>query len=387
MSSPAPAGYFGWGRKMSHLQSIPRASLLMAAITLMPIAAASAQAQQFIPDIIISSTIPANGDLNPYGVAFVPPNFPKGGIIAPGDILVSNFNNSTPPAGIQGTGTAIVKLTPNVVTPPMQASTFFTSTPIGLTTALGGLERGFVVVGNLPNPLSAGSLQFIDRNGTLVPGVASPLIDGPWDLTIDDDQVHPTVYVSNVHVLGGNMLQGTVVRLNLTLSSNSVTLTKATVIASGYTTVTDPTAFVLAPTGLAHDTTTDILYVASTADNAIFAVPHASTRSTPPGGTGRGTMITQNRHLRGPLALVLAPNGDLVAANGDAVNPDPTQPSEIVEFTKTGKFVGQFNVDAGQGGAFGIGIAMVGQDTARLAVVDDNANDIIVIDQHLVSGD
>ena len=349
MSSRAPAGYFGWGRKMSHLQSIPRASLLMAAITLMPIAAASAQAQQFIPDIIISSTIPANGDLNPYGVAFVPPNFPKGGIIAPGDILVSNFNNSTPPAGIQGTGTTIVKLTPNVVTPPMQASTFFTSTPIGLTTALGGLERGFVVVGNLPNPLSAGSLQFINRNGTLVPGVASPLIDGPWDLTIDDDQVHPTVYVSNVHVLGGNMLQGTVVRLNLTLSSNSVTLTKATVIASGYTTVTDPTAFVLAPTGLAHDTTTDILYVASTADNAIFAVPHASTRSTPPEGTGRGTMITQNRHLRGPLALVLAPNGDLVAANGDAVNPDPTQPSEIVEFTKTGKFVGQFNVDAGQG--------------------------------------
>jgi len=115
----------------------------MTAITLMPIAAASAQAQQFIPDIIISSTIPANGDLNPYGVAFVPPNFPKGGIIAPGDILVSNFNNSTPPAGIQGTGTTIVKLTPNVVTPPMQASTFFTSTPIGLTTALGGLERGF----------------------------------------------------------------------------------------------------------------------------------------------------------------------------------------------------------------------------------------------------
>ena len=59
----------------------------MAAITLMPIAAAGAHAQQFIPDIIISSTIPANGDLNPYGVAFVPPNFPKGGIIAPGDIL------------------------------------------------------------------------------------------------------------------------------------------------------------------------------------------------------------------------------------------------------------------------------------------------------------
>jgi hypothetical protein len=84
---------------------------------------------------------------------------------------------------------------------------------------------------------------------------------------------------------------------------------------------------------------------------------------------------------------VFAPNGDLVTSNGDAVNADPAQPSEIVEFTKSGKFVGQFNVDAGQGGAFGVGIAMVGHDTARLAAVDDNASDIIVIDQNLVPGD
>jgi hypothetical protein len=98
-------------------------------------------------------------------------------------------------------------------------------------------------------------------------------------------------------------------------------------------------------------------------------------------------MIAKDGQLRGPLALVLAPNGDLVTANGDAVNGDPTEPSEIVELTKTGKFVGQFNVDAGQGGAFGIGIAMVGSDAARLAVVDDNANDIIVIDQNVAPGD
>jgi len=77
----------------------------------------------------------------------------------------------------------------------------------------------------------------------------------------------------------------------------------------------------------------------------------------------------------------------LITANGDAVNGDPTQPSEIVEFTRDGRFVGQFNVDAGEGGAFGIGIAMIGPDTARLAVVNDNANDIIVIDQNVVPGD
>ena len=77
---------------------------------------------------------------------------------------------------------------------------------------------------------------------------------------------------------------------------------------------------------------------------------------------------------------MFAPNGDLITSNGDAVNADPTQPSEIVEFTKSGKFIGQFDVDAGQGGAFGLAIALVGGDTGRLATVDDNTNSIIVID-------
>ena len=98
----------------------------------MLVTAAGAKSQQFIPDITISSTIPANGDLNPYGVAIVPPGFPSGRTIAPGDILVSNFNNNTitpqNPGGIQGTGTTIIKLTPNgVIAPAGTASTFFTS--------------------------------------------------------------------------------------------------------------------------------------------------------------------------------------------------------------------------------------------------------------------
>jgi hypothetical protein len=74
------------------------------------------------------------------------------------------------------------------------------------------------------------------------------------------------------------------------------------------------------------------------------------------------------------------------ANGGDAVNMDATHPSEIVELTKSGKFVSQFNVDAGQGGAFGIGITLLDFITARLAMVDDNANDIIVIDQNVVPG-
>jgi hypothetical protein len=55
----------------------------------------------------IVSTVPANGDVNPYGVAFVPDGFPKSGSLEAGDILVSNFNNR---ANQQGTGTTIVNV-------------------------------------------------------------------------------------------------------------------------------------------------------------------------------------------------------------------------------------------------------------------------------------
>ena len=55
----------------------------------------------FLPNARIVSTLPPNGDLNPYGVAFVPLLFQSGsGPVQPGDILVSNFNNSS---NLQGT--------------------------------------------------------------------------------------------------------------------------------------------------------------------------------------------------------------------------------------------------------------------------------------------
>jgi hypothetical protein len=56
----------------------------------------------FLPQILVSSTIPANGDLNPHGVALVPPGFPAGGPLIPGDVLVSNFNNSGNLQGAMG---------------------------------------------------------------------------------------------------------------------------------------------------------------------------------------------------------------------------------------------------------------------------------------------
>ncbi len=61
--------------------------------------------QPFLPaQVHPVSTVPPNGDVNPYGVAFVPRQFPTGAV-NPGDILVSNFNNHL---NLQGTGTTIV---------------------------------------------------------------------------------------------------------------------------------------------------------------------------------------------------------------------------------------------------------------------------------------
>jgi len=100
--------------------------------------------QGILPDpVAIVSTVPPNGDVNPYGVAFVPPGFPTGGTTSPGDILVSNFNNS---ANLQGTGTTIVRI------PKTGPTTVFFqgASGLGLTTALNVLEAGLVIVGNLP---------------------------------------------------------------------------------------------------------------------------------------------------------------------------------------------------------------------------------------------
>ena len=70
----------------------------------------------FLPGPVrVLSTVPANGDGNPYGVAFVPLDFPSGGTINPGDVLVSNFNNAPTMTGgnLQGTGTTIVDVPAN----------------------------------------------------------------------------------------------------------------------------------------------------------------------------------------------------------------------------------------------------------------------------------
>jgi hypothetical protein len=361
--------------EQTHLiNGIRRAVYVGASITLLALSPSTralgspdGSGNQILP--IQASTVPANGDLNPYGVAFVPTGFPSGGVLHPGDILVSNFNNST---NAQGTGTTIVSVSPNG-----QTSLFFQGTPpLGLTTALGVLKKGFVIVGNVPttngNNPQVGSLLVLDHTGKVVATFTdAALLDGPWDLAIQDNGNSALVFVSCV-------LNGTVTRLDLTLGSENVTLNKETQIASGYKFAPNAAALVVGPTGLAYDPHADLLYVASTADNEIFAVTRAAT-ATSSSGTGK-VIFQDNTHLHGPLGLVLAPNGNLISAQGDAINPDPAHQSEIVEFTKTGKFVTQFSIDSAVGAAFGIAIAPADPGAVDFAAVDDATNTLTVFE-------
>lgn len=325
------------------------------------------------PQSTTSTTVPANGDGNPYGVAFVPEGFPAGSGARPGDILVSNFNNSS---NLQGTGTTIV-LIPSAGKSPSPASVFYQGPMgLGLTTALGVFHEGFVVVGNMPAPMGvcpgvqSGSLLILDRNGNLVTQWSDPtLLNGPWDLALHEDEGQAKLFVSNV-------LSGTVTRIDLLVSRRGLTIQKKTQIASGYSHRCDPTALVVGPTGLVYDHKQDVLYVASTEDNAVYAVPDAGDTTK---DHGTGSVIYQDAaHLHGPLGMAEAPNGHLVVSNSDVINPDPNQTSELVEFTKSGDFVTELSLDPAPGGSFGLAFSKAKKDMVRLAAVDDNANNITV---------
>jgi hypothetical protein len=327
------------------------------------LAARPAQAQgPLIPNELSFSTVPSNGDVNPYGVAFVPAQYHAGGSLHPGDILVSNFNNS---GNLQGTGTTIINLQADGTT-----SLFYQGVGLGLDAGLAILDHGFVIVGNVPTTdgtcatVGQGSLLILDKSGNLKLTLTdSNLLNGPWNLTVVPNAETPIVFVSNV-------LSGTITRINLQLTTTSVTVTGMKQIASGYTHACTAASFVLGPAGMAYDSVHDRLYVASTADNAIYAVNTATKRKN---DGGKGALITADQvHLHGPIDLLLAPNGDLITANGDGFNADPNQPSEIVEFTTKGKFVSQFSINPNSvGGAFGIAIVPGPGKQFQLAAVDD----------------
>ena len=325
----------------------------------------------------IASTVPANGDVNPYGIVFVPTSV---GRLQAGQMLISNFNakEGAKESG-QGTGTTIVQVsTAGKVSPfaTIDAKTLPGPCPggVGLTTALNILPGGYVVVGSLPttNGKTAtakyGCLIVLDSEGKAVETIAGKNIQGPWDSTAKSEGSKTTLFVSNA--LNGGAAKGihtidnsTVLRIELESGEGQTPkVLSETVIATGIPWIDSAEALVLGPTGLALGSN-GTLYVASTEKSKILAISEAMTRTTP--AAKGGTVLTEGGHLKEPLGMELAPNGNIITSNGGDGN--------MVETTPVGQQVAVQTADkkTGAGSLFGMAIAPEGKG---IYFVDDGEN-------------
>jgi hypothetical protein len=298
------------------------------------------------------STVPSNGDTTPYGLAFVPEGFPESATISRGQLLVSNFNNSS----TAGQGTTIITVDPKTG----QTGLFFQGTsPIGFTNALTIARAGLVFAGSLPTSngtAEPGPLDVIDGNGNLLKQLNSDeLVDGPWGMALNDRDNTAQLFVSNIFDTSGNFA-GSITRLDILVSPSGITVLNKITIATGYTSAPDTAGTVVGPAGLAYDSYNDILYVAAEGDNAIYKLKGAGRATS---DLGKGEIIYNDQTvLHGPLGLIFAPNGDLITANADPTHfpPSATDPSEIIEITPHGTFVRKFSIDPNAGSAFAVDI-------------------------------
>jgi hypothetical protein len=344
--------------------------------------ARSAGASPFLASLhtvsTVGSTVPANGDINPYGLAVVPTSV---GSLESGDYLISNFNAKS---NDQGTGTTIVQMTPGgklSLFATVSAKTLPGSCPggVGLTTALNILPGGYVVVGSLPttNGMSAtaqyGCLIVLNSAGKAVETIAGKNIEGPWDMTAVSAGSTTTLFVSNV--LNGGAKAGletvdnsTVVRITLSTSSgHAPTVKSEQVVANRIPWRDDKAALAIGPTGVAL-AKNGTLYLADTLESRIIAIPDAMTRST--ALADKGITASSGGHLNQPLGLILAPNGDILTTNAGDGN--------IVETTPSGHQVATAAGDAktGAGSLFGLAIAPGGKG---LLFVDDGFNTLRIL--------
>lgn len=293
-----------------------------------------------------TTTVPDNGDLNPYAVFVAPVS---AGNIQKGDVLVDNFNN---PSNLQGTGTTIIKYNPTT-----KSTALFARLPrnvaqcpggVGLTAAMTMLKTGWVIVGSAPSSdgttatKGAGCLLVLDPSGRLAAVWAGPNINDPWgNIAAVDNGSTAVLFVSmagfdvpgpQVRGADGDAVvvrKATVLRLNLSIGSGQPPrIVRQTVVASGFGQRADKSAFMIGPTGLAL-ALDHTLYVSDALGNRIVAIADATTRTT---DAGTGRTISKDGLLQRPLALVTTTAGHLLACNalnGEVVEIDPATGKQL----------------------------------------------------------
>jgi hypothetical protein len=323
----------------------------------------------------IASTVPFNGDINPYGIFIVRHST---GRLRAGNVLVSNFNNK---ANLQGTGRTIVQITPSG-----HRSLFASINPktlpgpcpggVGLSTALEVLPGGWVVVGSVPSTngmaatAQAGCLIVLNSHGQVKETLSGYGINGPWDSTAVVRGGFADLFVTNVLngtvAAGGKVVNGgTVLRLTLRLHHfGPPTLVSWATVGSGYPQRTDPNAFVLGPTGVGFGAR-GRLYVAETLTSRIFAIPNAMTRM---GSAGQGLLVSKGGKLNMPLGLAIAPNGHVLTVNGGNGRIVETTPGGLQVFWR---FLDRSGSPKGAGALFGLAVR---PGLGGVYYVDDAAN-------------
>ncbi len=340
--------------------------------------------------ITLSTTITDNGDLNPYAVIVAPVTAGK---IQKDDVLVDNFNNLS---NLQGTGTTIIDYNPST----KKAFTLaklpqdLSQCPggVGLTTAMTMLKSGWIIVGSTPSKNGTtgtkgpGCLIVLNSNGQLATVWTGPNINDPWgNMAVIDHGSTATLFIS----MAGFDIPGfqvrdpktgysvtvdkqKVLRFELSIpASGPPTITSQTVIADGISARADRDVFLIGPTGLALAQDGSTLYASDALNNQVIAIPNATTRTD---SAGLGRTVLKGGLLKRPLALIMTPQGHLLACNavnGQVVEADPI----------TGKQLYAQWVDAnpaqsppGNGDLFGLAIK---PDGKGFYYVEDDVNMLV----------
>jgi sugar lactone lactonase YvrE len=333
-------------------------------------------------DKTLTSTVPDNGDQNPYALLVAPVS---AGSVQKNDVLVDNFNNGK---NLQGAGSTIVDYRPST-----GALTTFTTIPktlpgcpggIGLSTAMVMLKSGWVIVGSAPSTdgtpktLGAGCLIVLDSSGKVAGTITGPEINDPWgNMAWIDNGDTAKLFVSNVGFDIGTSgdtavrKHANVVRLDLSIPAGKPpVVVSRTVIADGLASQADPSVFLIGPTGITLGKNGK-LYVSDAIDNSIITIPDAATRTD---SAGTGTQITKAGFLNRPLALTTAPNGNLLVVNGldgYVVEVDPASGKQIGKRLIDGD---EAQTPPGSGDLFGIAI---NPDGKGFYYVDDDVNTLV----------